>query len=146
MDIPRMKEREEALRLYEANRDAQAALEAAENGENKEIEAQFEPRFEALHAKYNADREALRAEQAEALGIADLQAKADAAEKAWIASPLNIETAEDDDYNEIVVRCAKTGVVILEDDETVRDEGTGEVFLRAALGLPPRPVEQEEAA
>jgi hypothetical protein len=39
-----------------------------------------------------------------------------------------------------VARCGKTGLIILNDDDVVRDEITGEVFLRAALGLPPRPV------
>lgn len=43
-----------------------------------------------------------------------------------------------------VVRCAKTGIPIEAEDEIVEDCDTGEVWLRAALGLPPR-QEVEEA-
>jgi hypothetical protein len=155
MDIPRMKEREETLRLYEADRAAAAALGAAEEGENAEIEARFQPRFDELLNRHSAERQALRkkhheevraieSEKAAALGIAELQALADAASEAWQNCPLNIQTTTEDDYNEIPLKCAKSGVVILDDDETVVDEGTGEVFLRAAVGLPPRPQEAEE--
>ena len=36
-------------------------------------------------------------------------------------------------------RCAKSGIPIIEGDEVVTDEETGEMWLRSALGLPPRP-------
>ena len=44
----------------------------------------------------------------------------------------------------VPMRCAKSGVVILESDELLYDEDTDEYFLRSALGLPPRPVKVEE--
>jgi hypothetical protein len=39
-----------------------------------------------------------------------------------------------------VARCGRTSLPVLVGDEVVRDDITGEVFLRAALHLPPRPV------
>lgn len=55
------------------------------------------------------------------------------------------------DYEEALTRCAASGVPLWEDDEVIDDGETREVFLRAALGLPPRPIktalpDQEEAA
>lgn len=47
-----------------------------------------------------------------------------------------------DDNPEI---CAATGAPILEDDETVSDDRTGQVFLRSAVGLPPRCEAKEDA-
>ena len=42
------------------------------------------------------------------------------------------------------VRCAVSGTPVLESDEAVIDQVTDEVFLRVAIGLPPRPSEPEE--
>ena len=42
--------------------------------------------------------------------------------------------------------CAATGLPIWETDEVVEDPETGEVFLRGAIGLPPRQVEDDEFA
>ena len=155
MDIPRLKEREEALALYEASRAAHAALDEASDHPNAEVEAKFAPRYVALenkqiaerramHNRHMAEDAALDAEKSVALGIGDLQAKATAAQKAWEDYPLDIEITEDDDGNEVALRCAKSGVVILNDDETVEDEHTNEVFLRVALGLPARPQEDDD--
>lgn len=41
-------------------------------------------------------------------------------------------------------RCAKSGLVLFDEDEVIIEHETGEVFLRAALGLPPRPVDDDE--
>lgn len=46
-----------------------------------------------------------------------------------------------------VRRCAKTSIPIVEDDEVVEDLDTGEIWLRSAVGLPPRDaVVDDEAA
>lgn len=56
------------------------------------------------------------------------------------------------DFDENLARCAASGVPLWENDEILDDQGTGEMFLRMALCLPPRPVKQtlpepaEEAA
>ena len=102
MTIPMMAEREEALRLWEAEQQMLAPL----------IEARV------------ASRERL------------------------IAHPVTIRTVYEDD-REVPERCAKSGIVLLDSDEVVEDTETGEVWLRSALGLPPRPEfpdEIEEAA
>ena len=45
-----------------------------------------------------------------------------------------------------VLCCAKSGVPLFESDEMVEDIETQELFLRSALGLPPRPKEVEAQA
>lgn len=42
------------------------------------------------------------------------------------------------------MRCERTGIPICEGDETVEDLETGEVWLRAALGLPARDILDDE--
>lgn len=42
------------------------------------------------------------------------------------------------------MRCERTGIPICEGDETVEDLETGEVWLRAALGLPARDIIDED--
>jgi hypothetical protein len=37
-----------------------------------------------------------------------------------------------------------SGVALLTGDETVRDDETGDTYLRCAVGLPPRPPEEVE--
>lgn len=44
-----------------------------------------------------------------------------------------------------VARCALTGVPLLSTDEVLEDPDTGEVVLRAAAGLPPRDVDDDDA-
>lgn len=48
------------------------------------------------------------------------------------------------DYDDTPIRCAKTGVILFETDEYVRDSETGEYWLRSALGLPARPADVDE--
>ena len=57
------------------------------------------------------------------------------AKTAWWDHPLDLVI---DDVG-APTRCAKSGVPVLSDDEVVTDEQTGEMWLRSALGLPPRP-------
>jgi hypothetical protein len=42
--------------------------------------------------------------------------------------------------------CGKSGTAIFEDDEVLEDTHTGEMFLRSALGLPPREADKVEEA
>lgn len=42
------------------------------------------------------------------------------------------------------VRCEKSGIPIIQGDEWVEDLETGEVFLRAVIGLPPRAILTDE--
>jgi hypothetical protein len=73
----------------------------------------------------------------ESVRLAD--AKRDEAEAALEASGMTLETGEDGN----AVRCVVSGAPIVEGDETLFDYSTGEHVLRAAIGLPPRPSEEE---
>lgn len=70
-----------------------------------------------------------------------LDGAADAAHQAYEdhPTPALIERFEDSQ----IVRCGITGVPLFETDEILEDCHTGEMFLRSALGLPPRPAEEE---
>lgn len=48
----------------------------------------------------------------------------------------DLQTRIDDDGREVLVHCALTGLVIGDDDAVLVDENTGEIVLKAALGLP----------
>lgn len=48
------------------------------------------------------------------------------------------------DPNGDPVRCEKSGIPIIQGDEWVEDLETGEVFLRAVVGLPPRAILTDE--
>lgn len=50
-----------------------------------------------------------------------------------------------EDYNGDAVVCAASGVPVWEGDEIVEDPLTDEVFLRAAVGLPPRAITEGTA-
>ena len=51
------------------------------------------------------------------------------------------------DYEGNVVRCVASDIPVMVDDEYVSDEETGEIWLRAAIGLGPRgEVDEEETA
>jgi hypothetical protein len=50
----------------------------------------------------------------------------------------SVRVLEGNDGN--AMRCERTGIPICEGDETVEDLETGEVWLRAALGLPARDI------
>ena len=73
----------------------------------------------------------------EAVRLAD--AKRDEALAAMEASGMVLETGEDGN----AVLCVVSGAPIVEGDETFFDYSTGEHVLRAALGLPPRPSEEQ---
>jgi hypothetical protein len=42
-----------------------------------------------------------------------------------------------------IVRCAASGEPVLESDEIVTDQETGDIFIREAIGLPPRGIRAE---
>lgn len=153
MSIPMMAEREQALRLWEAKAAAEKAYNEAFEAACKskpdvvskyeELEAALdEQEFddqEACHAAYDA----LHAKRDAALGLTELAAALDVALQAF----------EDGEHELIVswqgdelkpARCAKTNVALLWSDETVSDDAAGEMWLRSALGLPPRPPKAEE--
>ena len=50
----------------------------------------------------------------------------------------SVRVLEGNDGN--AMRCERTGIPICEGDETVEDPETGEVWLRASLGLPARDI------
>ena len=56
--------------------------------------------------------------------------------------PLNPMT----DYEGGAVRCEASGIPIMVDDEYVEDGVTGEIWLRAVIGLGPRAVVDDEMA
>jgi hypothetical protein len=47
------------------------------------------------------------------------------------------------DFNDDPQKCGISGAPILTSEEFVEDVHTGELFLRSALGLPPRPAEPD---
>lgn len=77
-----------------------------------------------------------RAEREEAARLVDAVAEA---HMAYSRHPVSLLLDDDGD----VQRCAATGIPITIHDETVEDVDTGEIWLRAALGLPPREGEDE---
>lgn len=70
-----------------------------------------------------------------------LDKAADAAQEAYDTHPTPplIESYD----AESVKRCGVCEAPLFEDDELLVDPSTGELFLRSALGLPPRPKEEE---
>jgi hypothetical protein len=130
--IPKMAERKEAMRLWEAAEAADAAYQA-----------QNYPDPDPIGEKYRALHQELEERENEERGWAGKRAAKRAADKAL------------DDYPEqlllrylagehVVACCGKSGVVLLESDEIVEDPESGEIFLRSALGLPPRPEEKDD--
>ena len=88
----------------------------------------------------NALRDRLRAEVEQHPDVIAANAAAEAAHAAWISSKRAILEWEEDDTP---VRCALSGVVLLQGDEVIEDQETGEKMLRC-LVLPPRSVEEED--
>lgn len=145
--------RRNALRLFKEAEAAQSAASAVTVGTLPE---DAQAKINELEDKYALDAHKLRDDlrtaidairrQYEPADMAELKAKADAAAQAYEEAPgPAILTTWDDEP----VICGKTGLPIWEDEETVRDDETDETFIRAALGLAPRPVvddELEEAA
>jgi hypothetical protein len=69
-----------------------------------------------------------------------LDASARAAEEAYEAHPLVLVTNYDGDE---VLRCGACKAPLVDGDELLEDAHTGEMFLRSALGLPPRAKEED---
>lgn len=155
--IPRLAERQNAEKLYLASAEAGAAAAKAEAEYDEAIYEKFQPRFHALSVKHRTERnelrdrhfheeQALRDERNNELGggeFAALQAAYELAEKAYQDIPEIVVTTTNDDGDEVPLRCALSKVVILEDDETLKDEDTDEEVLRC-LVLPPRPSDEVE--
>lgn len=155
MNIPKMKEREEAARLWQAEQDAEAALDAAReakyegaiaekfNNLEEELGERQQNERNALEERLEQECDALEDQKHTELDISGLADKAKAAKKARYDYPEQISTVWEDN-NYVPERCAKSGVTLLNSDEIIADEQTGETWLRAALGLPPRPIEEDE--
>lgn len=127
-------QRAEALRLYQA-------MEAARHAYGEGDES---PEIEAITEKYAGLMRELRFQrEAEMKASAAYKAKAEA-EEAYENHPFAVETVWGDD-GRVPMICAKSGSVILNGDEYITDDESGEAFLRSALGLPPRPDVEEEA-
>lgn len=90
--------------------------------------AQLEAEYKEVRQRHIAEIAALN-DKYDAMGI-------DSADARWIGHGVSSG----------FVRCAKSGVVLLEEDEVVEDTEAGEAFLRVALGLPPRPVDPDDEA
>jgi hypothetical protein len=82
----------------------------------------------------------------------DAYRQCDGTDKEAVARYANAERVANDAYESnplpavltqgewVAMRCAVSGMVLLEDDEFLEDEETGECVLRSAIGLPPRPT------
>ncbi len=70
-----------------------------------------------------------------------LEKAAQDARQAYENHPLTLMENHDGDAIE---RCGLTDVPLILDDQLLEDTHTGEMFLRSALGLPPRKEEVEE--
>ena len=167
--VPNLEMRETEARLYEASEAADAAYEnapgkpeveekyeALKEAAEEELQKATDAAGEVLYAAQKAAREAFDATvkplyeahnkkvdeydaaSAKEQGLDALKAAMQAAQQAYddhdAGSPV-----ETDEYGK-VVRCALSGVPLLEDDEVIVDEETGEKILRCLL-LPPRPAE-----
>lgn len=98
-------------------------IERAERKAAEErVKAQAAPLHEQIKAAELAHEEAWEA--------------ADAEHDAAASNALLDEEACEPQY------CAASGLLILDDDETIQDTETGELFLRRALGLPQRGYER----
>ena len=128
-----LEDRKNAYALHVAWRAAARATpgrwepNAERDAEMEQLDEEYERRKNEIYAKYAPSQTAeLAVQQAE-------QAYRDAPGDALM-----------EDYQNNAVLCAATGIPIWESDEIVEDNETGQVFLRAALGLPPRPADDED--
>lgn len=147
MQIDRMELREKLARWADEVKARDEAMEA----EKEAVAAPHDAERTELLRKNFAERKEMEQRHLAALRAIDERTSdvIDAIEARYDAMP---EIDEPEGAGEVLTdrwfrpeRCAKTGVVLLEDDEIVEDEETGEKFLRAALGLPPRETEEDEA-
>lgn len=143
--------RRNALALHKAWREAEKAYE--ESGEDEpELPEAGRAEIDLVWAEFRLKMKELTdirdARIAEIHGKylpnapSKLRAAMEAAEQAYMDAPGD-GLLENGWKGEAVI-CAKSGLPIYDTDEIVEDNETGEYFLRAALGLPPRPVEEEE--
>lgn len=143
--------RRNALALFKAWKEAEKNFE--DSGEEDEPSLPDEARdriskaneaYWQKHAElrkaHDAELSAIEAEFRPA-GPSVLRAVRDRAEEAYNNAPGDAILT---DWKDEPIFCAKSGVVLFETDEYIEDTETGEHFLRAALGLPARPVEDEE--
>ena len=149
--IPDLAEREEAVRLYVAMVSANEAASASTPDESDASDDQ-RAQITAIEDEYDRKQQELEAwfdgarKRVLASGNADLALLNDYAlvARQKYADPPTPALALDDDENP--VRCAKSGAPIYEDDEFVEDGETGEIWLRAALGLPSRSMREVQDA
>lgn len=140
--------RRNALRLYRESEAAELAVESVEVGSLPE---EARRQYSELEDKYAAALSQLRQDHRDAVDavrrqyeppeLADLKAKAEAAAQAYEDAP---GPALMTDWSDQPIICAASGLPIWEDEQIVRDDESDEVYIRAALGLPPRPIEDEE--
>lgn len=144
--------RRNALALHKAMRAAEDAYGKSDEtdrlppegeAELRAVDADYYARSGALRDEHRAKYDAVMAKYAPP--GTTLKSIWEGAERAYMDAPGDA-LAENDDGDAVI--CAKSGLPIFETDEVVEDPDTGEVFLRAALGLPPRKDqdELEEAA
>lgn len=142
--------RRNALALHKAWREAEKAYE--ESGEDGAEDLSPEARMElrAADTDYYEKSAALREEhQARTDEIMKKYAKpASPLKAAMDQAGLAYEQAEgpalreDDDGNAVI--CAKSGLPIWDNELTLSDEFGDEIVIRAATGLPPRYVDEDD--
>lgn len=139
--FPRMAERK-AIAEWAAAVRARAADEAREIAE---AEAPILPERDAMQARHAAESAAMELRhhrEMEEVRQRLREAIEPVLSRYSAMPPVGAPTALDDvlgiDEDIDPARCARSGVVLLADDELVEDPETGERFLRAALGLPAR--------
>jgi hypothetical protein len=133
-ETPDLLEREEAARLLTAYRDAIDAQR------NDEYPPDVQARLDVIQAEYEKARIAVLAGYRRELH-AGIEAAIAKTMNAYMSHPMAM--LEDDEGRP--VRCAKSNIPILVDDEVVEDSETGETYLRSALGLPLRAIEEDDA-
>ena len=126
-----LEQRREAERLYMASLDATTALSEAQTAKDLLIR----DREDAVNARAAAERKALYDERDNDPSIAALKAAMDAADAAWMQFEALDDIVMNDDYD-AEKRCTLTGLLIHECDQVMTDERTGEIILKAALGIP----------
>jgi hypothetical protein len=131
--VPDAVQRREALALWQAFQDAADAADAACDGGIEAIDAKYKPLYEEAQQAFLNRKAEIDAQRRAELEGRPLQIAADAAEKAWHDHP----TPEfERDHDEAPILCALSGLPIFEDDAVLKDTETGEVVLKACLGVP----------
>ena len=151
--IPDLAERQEAARLYRA-------MVAAENEADERMPSELDATPEqaaalrAVRSEFAAksiEIDAWNASQTRRIlcqddpEIAAMNAQAEAAHRAYSDHPGDAILTDDNGEPRV---CGASGAPLYESDEVVEDNETDEIWLRAALMLPPRPdvVHEDEDA